>query len=93
MQDIKANKAAESKSKVLQQFLLNRNNPMRILLRKILPRKVKSKILHSKLPEKLSNLNRTETVYKAIKEEEHKFAEQLLKEDSEMLKKEFKVSL
>ena len=91
--DIKANKAAESKSKVLQQFLLNRNNPMRILLRKILPRKVKSKILHSKLPEKLSNLNRTETVYKAIKEEEHKFAEQLLKEDSELLKKEFNISL
>ena len=91
--DIKANKAAKSKSKVLQQFLLNRNNPMRIVLRKILPKKVKSIILHSKLPEKLSFLNKTETVYKPITEEERKFAEQLLKKDSEMLKKEFVISL
>lgn len=90
--DIKANKAAKSKSKVLQQFLLNRNNPMRILLRKILPKKIKSKILHSKLPEKLSNLNRTETVYKAMTEKERKFAEQFLQEDSEMLKNEFQIS-
>ena len=90
--DIKANKAAKSKSKVLQQFLLNRNNPMRILLRKILPRKIKSKILHSKLPEKLSNLNRTETVYKPITNEDRRFAEQLIKKDSEMLIKKFGIS-
>ncbi len=86
---ITANKSAKAKSKILQQFLLNSNNPLRAALRRILPDKVKQKILHSKLPEKLSSVNRKETPYKPLSEEDRKYAEQLLKKDTERMKKIF----
>jgi len=86
---ITANKSAKAKSKVLQQFLLNRNNPLRAALRKILPDKVKQKILHSKLPEKLSSVNRKETSYEPLSEEDRKYAEQLLEKDTKRLEKIF----
>ncbi len=91
--EIKANKAAKAKSRVLQQFLLNRNNPLRITLRKILPEKIKQKILHSKLPEKLSSINRTETSYPPISEEDKKYLTELLKKDTERLEKVFGIKL
>lgn len=89
---IAANKSAKAKSKVLQQFLLNRNNPLRATLRIILPDKVKQKILHSKLPEKLSSINRKETSYKPLSEEYRKYAEQLLEKDTKRLEKIFGIS-
>ncbi len=89
--EIKANKAAKAKSKMLQQFLLNRNNTVRAFLRTVLPEKLKYKILHSKLPEKLSAANRKEVSYPAISDEERKFAEELLLKDTTRLKKVFNI--
>ena len=86
---ITANKSAKAKSKALQQFLLNRNNPLRAALRRILPDKVKQKILHSKLPEKLSSVNRKETSYEPLSAEERKYTEQLLEKDTKRLEKIF----
>lgn len=84
---IKANKSAKVKSKILQQFMLNRNNPARKFLRKVLPESIKQKILHSKLPDKISSANRKETVYTEISEENRRFAEKLLQKDTERLEK------
>ncbi len=86
---LKANKAAKAKSKLLQQFMLNRNNPARKFLRNALPEKLKQKILHSKLPEKISSINKKEITYPEMSEEERKFAEELLKKDTERMKKVF----
>jgi len=86
---ITANKSAKAKSKALQQFLLNRNNPLRAALRKILPDKMKEKILHSNLPEKLSSINRKETSYEPLSAEDRKYAEQLLEKDTKRLEKIF----
>ncbi len=91
--EIIANKSAEVKSKVLQQFLLNRNNSLRVALRKILPNKIKQRILHSKLPEKLSSVNRKETSYPPISEEDKKYLNELLKKDTERLEKVFGINL
>lgn len=79
--EIEANKSAKTKSIALQQFLLNRNNPFRRALRKILPEKIKQKILHSGITEKISSLNRTETSYTQISEEDRKYVNELLKKD------------
>ncbi len=89
--DIKANKSAEAKSKALQQFLLNRNNPLRTVLRKILPEKIKQKILHSGITEKLSSINRKETSYTPISEEDRKYVDELLKKDINRLESVFGV--
>ena len=89
---ITANKSAKAKSKALQQFLLNRNNPLRAALRRFLPEKVKQKILHSKLPEKLSSVNRKETSYEPLSEEDRKYAEQLLEKDTKRLEKIFGIN-
>ena len=86
---VQANKAAKTKSKVLQQFLLNRNNPMRIMLRKILPKKVKTKILHSGISEKLMKINRRETAYMPLSESHKEYCKEVLKEDLQLLKNEY----
>ncbi|NOZ35434.1 MAG: sulfotransferase domain-containing protein [Chlorobi bacterium] len=90
---IKANKSAKAKSKILQQFLLNRNNPLRVALRKILPDKIKQRILHSKLPEKLSSVNRKEKSYPPISEEDRKYITELLQKDQERLERVFGINL
>ncbi len=90
---IKANKSAKAKSKILQQFLLNRNNPLRVALRKILPDKIKQRILHSKLPEKLSSVNRKEKSYPPISEEDRKYITALLQKDQERLERVFGINL
>ena len=86
---ITANKSAATKSKALQQFLLNRNNPVRTVLRKVLPKKVKNVILHSKLPEKISSLNRKEINYPPLSPENREYLDKLLQKDKERLKKIF----
>ncbi len=86
---ITANKSAATKSKALQQFLLNRNNPVRIVLRKILPKNIKNIILHSKLPEKISSLNRKETDYMPLSSENREYLNRVLQKDKERLKKIF----
>ncbi|MCF6184762.1 MAG: hypothetical protein L3J56_09105 [Bacteroidales bacterium] len=91
--EIIANTSAEVKSKVLQQFLLNRNNSLRVALRKILPNKIKQRILHSKLPGKLSSVNRKETSYLPISEADRKYITELLRKDKERLEKVFGVNL
>ena len=91
--DIKANKSAKAKSKALQQFLLNRNNPLRRFLRKALPEKIKQKILHSKLPEKISAVNRKAAEYNTITEDDRDFIITKLEKDTERLKKVFGIDL
>jgi len=87
--EITANKSTKVKSKALQQFLLNRNNPLRNSLRKILPVGIKNRILNSKLSEKITAINRKQTAYIPLPEEERKFAEHLLENDKKRLEKVF----
>ncbi len=88
-----ANKSTGVKSKTLQQFLLNRNNPIRKLLRNILPPKAKQKILHSGISEKLLALNRKETEKIPLSEDKKKYLDKLLENDTRQLEEHFGISL
>ena len=62
---------------------------MRIMLRKILPKKAKTKILHSGISDKLMKLNRKEIDYVPINTADKEFCHEILKADTFMLKEEF----
>lgn len=86
------NKSSKVKSKHVQQFLLNRNTPLRKFLRKIIPKQLKNTILHSGLIEKLSKLNKTETTYQKISSDEYQFAKNILETDLKNLKDNFAIN-
>jgi hypothetical protein len=88
---ITVNKASESKSKLLQQFLLDRSNPLRVFLRRILPKAIKTKILKSNITEKLSSFNRKDVTYAPISGEDYRTAESYLEHDMKLLREIYKI--
>lgn len=86
------NKAFSVRSKFLQQLLVNRNNPIRVFLKKILPPFVNKFLIKSGIVVKIANMNKQTTEYAKITDAEKEFAYNLLKEDIESLKLEYKIS-
>jgi len=85
------NKAFSVKLKFLQQLLVNRNNPIRKTLKKIMPSFVNKVLIKSGIVVKIANMNRKTASYSKITEAEHEFAFNLLKEDMENLKLEHNI--
>ena len=85
------NKSNQTKSKLLQQFLLNRKHPLRKIM-KLIP--FKKSIIKSGLIDKLYKLNKTreETAPKLTQQEIEK-ANNYFKDDLEKLKNKFKITL
>jgi hypothetical protein len=84
-------KAAGSRSKSLQQFLLNRNHPLRKFTRPI-AKPLKSVILKSGLINLLYKLNRKKNTLPELTESEKKNFENYFSEDLKNLNEEFGIS-
>jgi len=89
----KHNANAVPKSKIFEQFLLNRDNPVRKFIRNVFPESLKKKIIHSNIVDKIHNINRKSSDYKPLSSEERKKAEEFFKKDLEMLKNITNVNL
>lgn len=85
------NKAFSVKSKFLQQLLVNRNNPIRKTLKKIMPSFVNKILIKSGIVVRIANMNKQTAKYSKITEEEYEFAYNLLKEDMESLKLDYNI--
>jgi hypothetical protein len=85
------NKASGSKSKSLQQFLLDRNHPLRKLTRPIV-KPLKSIIIKTGLVDFLYKLNKKENSFPPLSEEDRKALEPYFAGDLQNLKKEFGTS-
>ncbi|MBX9850836.1 MAG: hypothetical protein K2X86_03670 [Cytophagaceae bacterium] len=85
------NKAAGSRSKALQQFLLNRNHPLRKATRPII-KPFKSLLLKSGAIDILYKFNRKKSSLKPISAHERKAASSYFSEDLNNLKEEFQIS-
>ncbi len=93
-EQIVANSAKAVKSKKIEQILLNRQNPVRKLARKIMPYSLKQKILGSGIVDKLHSLNKSNKVaVRRITDEEREFALNFLRDDMKKLQQEFGISL
>jgi hypothetical protein len=88
---IESNKAAPVKSKGLQQFLLNRNHPLRIMLRPVI-KPLKYLINNSGIINLLYKINKSEKEYAPLTKEERNAAMLYFEEDLKNLKKEFNIS-
>jgi len=82
---IKTNVAAKAKSKKLQQILLNRDLPIRKVLRNFLPAKAKQAIIKSGVIKKASSMNKTKSKLANITDDERKFADDYFEEDKKLL--------
>jgi len=85
------NKAFSVRSKFLQQLLVNRNNPIRLFLKKILPPFVNKLLIKSGIVVKVANMNKQTKEYAKITEEEFRFAYKHLENDILNLKKEYNI--
>jgi hypothetical protein len=85
------NKNAIPANKKLEQFLLNRDLPLRKLIRNLTPKFIKSLLIGSGIVQKMHDINRTEAKYKKINSQEKELAFSLLKDDIEKLKKQFHI--
>ena len=90
--EIKTNKASGVKLMFLHRFLINRNNILRKTLRKIFPDSVKKIIFNSGLIEKIIGLNKKQTFYKSLSENDRKIALKYFEEDLKKLKNEFNIT-
>jgi len=84
------NKAAGVKNKGLNNFLVDRDNWLRRLIRKPLQIGfVRSLIFKTGIVEKIKDVNRVEQVYREMTQEEKDFCETYFENDLAMLKKDF----
>jgi len=84
------NKAAGVKNKALNNFLVNREHPIRRLISKPLQISFLRKlVLNSNMVEKIKSSNKEEMVYKELTAEEKTFCENYFKEDLMKLKEDF----
>ena len=84
------NKSASIKNKVLNEFLVNRNYPLRRLIRKPLHNSfLRNLVLKSKVVEKIKNINKKEHTYRELNEEEKEFCYNYFKEDLQKLQEDF----
>jgi hypothetical protein len=85
------NKAAPVKSKSIQQFLLNRNHPLRNVLRPFI-KPLKFIIINSGIINLLYKINKKEKGYIAITKEEKRIASEYYKKDLSKLTEQFNLS-
>lgn len=84
------NKASGVKNKGLNNFLIDRDNWLRRLIRKPLQiGVVRNLIFKTGVVEKIKEVNRTEQVYREMTEEEMDFCQSYFEQDLAMLKKDF----
>jgi hypothetical protein len=86
------NKAAVPKNKTIQNFLLNRNNPVRKIIRNIVPRKIKDSIINSGVVDKLHKLNKKELEYSPLSDEMRIIAGKYFENDLTLLKQDYNIS-
>lgn len=87
------NKASAPKNKAIHQFLINRNHPLRKIVRVPLQAPlIKKLFLKANIVEKIKEANRKELNYQPMSEEERQFADNYFKKDKELLKQQFNVS-
>lgn len=89
----KQNANAVPKFKAFEQFLLNRENPLRKFIRWAFPPFLKKLIIHSNVVDKIHDLNRTNSDYKPLEEQERNKAMEYFKEDIALLERHFGISL
>ena len=80
----KFNKAAKAKSKYIQQLLLNRDHPLRKIMR-IFLKPFRNILIRSGIIDKISGMNKTEAVIEPLKEAERKAASAYFEKDLLML--------
>ncbi len=92
IEEIKANKGQAVKNKKIEQILLNRNRPIRKVLRVITPNFMKKAIFRSKIIDKLHSLNKSDAEIKHITDQEKEIVKKLLKDDLLKLEKNFNIN-
>lgn len=86
------NASAAGKSKTVQQFLVNRNNRLRRILRNLIPGFIRKKVLHSQLINWLKKLNKSD---KMDQTNDFKYIPEMKKyfeDDLKSLKSDFKIT-
>lgn len=89
----KHNAYAVPKNKGLEQFLLNRNNGLRVLIRNMIPSFIKRAIIKSGMVDKLHDMNRVDSEYEKLSEKEYSKVLTYFKDDLEMLKLKMDIDL
>lgn len=87
------NANAKPKFKKLEQFLLNRDMPLRKALRAFVPQFLKSAIINSHLVDKMHHLNREKTKYTPLTNQERQKALEYFSDDLAKLNEELGVDL
>lgn len=85
------NSNAKPKSKILEQFLLNRNSFVRTLIRKIVPQFVKQLIIKSNVVDKIHAINREASEYIPLSDQEISLLRDYFKSDMEELNKSYRI--
>ncbi len=89
----KHNANAVPKSKSIEQFLLNRNNIFRNLIRNLVPSFIKRIIMKSSIIDGLHNMNRVNSSYEKLSSEEYDKVLGYFVDDCDNLKKDFGIDL
>lgn len=89
MGESRLNQNAIPKSKAFEQFLLNRDNFLRKVIRSTVPSFMKQWIIRSQLVEKVHSLNRDVQKYRPLTAQEREKASLYFREDLKNLKDEF----
>lgn len=87
------NKAAKAKNKALHQFLINRDHPIRKIVRKPLQIPfIKNTLIKSGVVDKVKSMNMADASYIKMTDDDMAFCNSYFKEDLELLKTEFGIS-
>lgn len=89
----KHNAYAVPKNKGLEQFLLNRNNGIRVLIRKLVPSFIKKAVIKSGVVDKLHDINRVEAQYEKLSNNEYNTMYKYFEDDLNKLKSEIGIDL
>ncbi|HKJ41747.1 MAG TPA: sulfotransferase domain-containing protein [Sunxiuqinia sp.] len=87
----KLNPNAVPKSKLVERFLLDRDHFLRRWIRALFPAFLKRWIIHSNIVDQFHNLNRKESKYLPLSDQEREKAERYFKKDLEKLAKDFDI--
>jgi hypothetical protein len=91
--DNKYNANAVPRNKLLEQFLLNRENPMRRIIRTIFPTMLKEIIINSKLIDRVHSINRKTSDYEPLDDKQRKISDEFFKDDLFNLKSKLGIEL
>jgi len=89
----KQNPNAVPKFKAFEQFLLNRDNPIRKFIRWAIPQFIKNIVIKSNVVDKLHDINRQQSEYSLLDDHTRKKASAFFKNDLQKLNEEFNIQL